>query len=90
MPLSEFSSRPSAANDIWGHVDLNTGDEYALIGLRNGIAVVNVTDPETAPKKSAPVSGANSAWRDIKVYQYFDEASMLGKHMLMPPLIVAY
>lgn len=71
IPLSEFSSQPTAANDIWGHVDLNTGDEYALIGLRNGVAVVNVTNP-TAPEEVGTISGSNSAWRDIKVYQYFD------------------
>ena len=71
MPLSAFSSRPSSANDIWGHVDLNTGDEYALIGLRNGVAVVNVTDPEN-PVEVGTISGLNSSWRDIKVYQYFD------------------
>lgn len=71
MPLNEFSSRPNAANDIWGHVDLNTGDEYALIGLRNGIAVVNVTNPEV-PQEVGTISGLNSSWRDIKVYQYFD------------------
>ena len=71
MPLNEFSSRPSAANDIWGHVDLNTGDEYALIGLRNGVAVVNVTDPEN-PSEVGTISGLSSSWRDIKVYQYFD------------------
>ena len=71
MPLNEFSSRPSAANDIWGHVDLNTGDEYALIGLRNGIAVVNVTNPED-PQEVGTISGLNASWRDIKVYQYFD------------------
>ncbi|MEH6594007.1 MAG: choice-of-anchor B family protein [Colwellia polaris] len=73
MPLSEFSSRPNSANDIWGHVDLNTGDEYALIGLRNGIAVINVTTPEN-PKEVGTISGLNSTWRDIKVYQYFDSA----------------
>ncbi|MGB2741701.1 MAG: choice-of-anchor B family protein [Cognaticolwellia sp.] len=71
MPLNEFSSRPNAANDIWGHVDLNNGDEYALIGLRNGIAVVNVTNPED-PQEVGTISGLNSSWRDIKVYQYFD------------------
>ena len=73
MPLSEFSSRPNSANDIWGHVDLNTGDEYALIGLRNGIAVINVTTPEN-PKEVGTITGLNSTWRDIKVYQYFDSA----------------
>ncbi|MGB1261965.1 MAG: choice-of-anchor B family protein [Cognaticolwellia sp.] len=71
MPLNQFSSKPSSANDIWGHVDLNTGDEYALIGLRNGIAVVNVTDAEN-PEEVGTISGLNSTWRDIKVYQYFD------------------
>jgi choice-of-anchor B domain-containing protein len=73
MPLNDFSTRPSAANDIWGHVDLNTGDEYALIGLRNGVAVVNVTDAEN-PEEVGTISGLNSSWRDIKVYQYFDES----------------
>jgi choice-of-anchor B domain-containing protein len=71
MPLNQFSSRPSSANDIWGHVDLNTGDEYALIGLRNGVAVVNVSDPEN-PIEVGTIAGLNSSWRDIKVYQYFD------------------
>ncbi|ARD43513.1 choice-of-anchor B family protein [Colwellia sp. PAMC 21821] len=71
MPLNEFSSRPSSANDIWGHVDLNNGNEYALIGLRNGVAIVNVTDPED-PQEVGTISGLNSTWRDIKVYQYFD------------------
>jgi choice-of-anchor B domain-containing protein len=73
MPLNEFSSKPNAANDIWGHVDLNTGDEYALIGLRNGVAVVNVTNPEN-PEEVGTISGLNSSWRDIKVYQYFDSS----------------
>lgn len=73
IPLNQFSSRPNAANDIWGHVDLNTGDEYALMGLRNGIVVVNVTDPEN-PSEVGTIAGLNSSWRDIKVYQYFDSA----------------
>lgn len=73
MPLNDFSSRPSSANDIWGHVDLNTGDEYALIGLRNGVAIVNVTNPED-PQEVGTIRGLNSTWRDIKVYQYFDES----------------
>ena len=71
IPLNEFSSKPNTANDIWGHVDLNTGDEYALIGLRNGVAVVNVTDPEN-PLEVGTIAGLNASWRDIKVYQYFD------------------
>ncbi|MCP3675136.1 MAG: choice-of-anchor B family protein, partial [Gammaproteobacteria bacterium] len=72
LPLNAMSSTPSAGNDIWGHVDLNTGDEFAIMGVKNGIIVVNVTDP-TAPEEVGTISGVNSSWRDVKVYQYFDE-----------------
>lgn len=72
MPLSAFSSRPSSGNDIWGHVDLNTGREYALIGLRNGAAVVDLGDPEN-PVEVGTVRGGSSTWRDVKVYQFYDQ-----------------
>ena len=73
MALTSFSSRPSAANDIWGHVDLNTGTEYALIGLTNGTAVVSLANPES-PDEVGTIAGTSTSWRDIKVYQYFDNA----------------
>jgi choice-of-anchor B domain-containing protein len=71
VSLGSFSSKPSAANDIWGHVDLNTGTEYAIIGLTNGTAVVSLADPAN-PVEIGTVSGSNTSWRDIKVYQWFD------------------
>ena len=73
MPLNEFSSNPNVASDIWGHVDLNTGNEYALMGLGNGIAVVDVSDAAN-PVEVGTITGATSNWRDIKVYQYFDSS----------------
>ncbi|WDE12632.1 choice-of-anchor B family protein [Thalassomonas haliotis] len=72
MPLSQFSTSPGAASDIWGHVDLNTGNEYALMGLTNGIVVVDISDA-ASPVEVATIAGANSNWRDIKVYQYYDD-----------------
>jgi choice-of-anchor B domain-containing protein len=78
MPLSSFSSTPGEANDIWGHVDLNTGYEYAIIGLQNGVSVVNVSDPEN-PVEVGTIDGASSTWRDIKVYQHFDESLNLWR-----------
>lgn len=75
IPLADFPSNPSSANDIWGHVDLNTLKEYAIIGLRNGVAVVDVTIP-TSPQIVGSISGLSSTWRDIKVYQYFDSATL--------------
>jgi choice-of-anchor B domain-containing protein len=73
LALGDFSSKPAAANDIWGHVDLNTGTEYAIIGLYNGTAVVSLADP-AAPKEVGTISGSSVSWRDIKVWQYYDTA----------------
>lgn len=78
LPLSDFPSSPSSASDIWGHVDLNTLQEYAIIGLRNAVAVVNVTQPDS-PSIVGSVSGLSSTWRDVKVYQYYDEATLQWK-----------
>ncbi|MEW6989980.1 choice-of-anchor B family protein [Colwelliaceae bacterium 6441] len=78
MPLSQFSSSPTDANDIWGHVDLNTGNEFAIIGLNNGVSVVNISDPEN-PVEVGTISGVDSVWRDIKVYQYFDRTLNLWR-----------
>jgi len=72
IPLDDMSSLPGSGNDIWGHVDLNDESEYAIIGLENGIAVFNVTDA-TNPTEVGTISGRSSTWRDIKVYQYFDQ-----------------
>jgi choice-of-anchor B domain-containing protein len=72
IPLEGFSSNPSAANDVWGFVDLNDQREYAIIGLRNGTAVVDVTDPSN-PVEVGTIQGLESIWRDIKVYQFRDQ-----------------
>ena len=74
IPLNEFSTNPSSANDIWGFVDLNNQKEYALMGLRNATVVVDVSDPQV-PVEVGSISGAASTWRDIKVYQYFDNST---------------
>ena len=78
MALSAFSSSPAAANDVWGHVDLNTGTEYALIGLRNGTAVVSLADPAN-PVEVGVIPGTRTSWRDIKVYQWFDSDTLRWK-----------
>ncbi|MDP5133422.1 MAG: choice-of-anchor B family protein [Paraglaciecola sp.] len=71
VALADFPSSPQSANDIWGHVDLNNGKEYALIGLSNAISVVDVSQPES-PVIVGSISGQATTWRDIKVWQYFD------------------
>ena len=74
IPLADFPSNPNAANDIWGHVDLNDQREYAIIGLRNSVAVVDLMDPEN-PRIVGQVTGPSTTWRDIKVFQRFNETT---------------
>lgn len=67
MRLDAFNA--NAANDIWGWTDASTGNEYALIGLDNGTAFVDITDAEnTIYLGKLPTATESSIWRDIKVY----------------------
>ncbi|MDG1754340.1 MAG: choice-of-anchor B family protein [Rhodothermales bacterium] len=59
-------------NDIWGWSDSETGKEFILSGWRDGISVLDVTDP-TDPKYVALIPRTQgslaSTWRDVKIYQ---------------------
>ena len=67
LSLNEMSA--TSANDIWGWVDVTTDKEYALIGLNNGTAFVDITDTEDLKYLGKlPTATASSPWRDIKVY----------------------
>jgi choice-of-anchor B domain-containing protein len=52
-------------------VDQNDGREYAVAGLANGTAVLDLSDPEN-PREVVTIPGANSSWREVKIYQHFD------------------
>jgi choice-of-anchor B domain-containing protein len=71
LNMSLLSEYPFPANrgdlsDIWGYVDEN-GNEYALVGIENGVAVVDVTNP-TSPNEVFWTTGANTIWRDLKTW----------------------
>jgi len=53
-------------SDIWGHVD-SLGNEYALVGARNGVSIVDVTDPNNL-NEVFYTTGAQTIWRDIKTW----------------------
>ncbi len=65
IPIGDFPGNNSLANDCWGYVS-PSGREYALIGLENGVAVVEITDP-VHPVIVEFVLGPNSLWHDVKV-----------------------
>jgi choice-of-anchor B domain-containing protein len=75
LPATDIDGTTAAgvtANDIWGWTDPQTDREYALIGLSNGVAFVDVTNP-TAPfylgNLPRTASASDSLWRSVKVYR---------------------
>nr|WP_299071287.1 choice-of-anchor B family protein [uncultured Allomuricauda sp.] len=67
MDLDAFAG--GEGNDIWGWTDTVNSREYALIGLDNGTAFVDITNT-AAPIYLGKLLTATvaSGWRDIKVY----------------------
>jgi len=56
-------------NDVWGWTNPDTGKEYALVGLTNGVTFIDITDPLATIHVGFLPSHNNgtSLWRDIKV-----------------------
>ena len=68
--VSLTTMQGTGGNDIWGWFDTQTGNEYALMGMTDGTAFVDVTDPVNPVfLGKLPTETVSSAWRDIKVYQ---------------------
>ena len=60
----------TGGNDIWGWSDAQTGNEYALMGMTNGVAFVDISNPENPVFLGRlPTHTGESPWRDIKVYR---------------------
>jgi choice-of-anchor B domain-containing protein len=67
--LSLVQMNATSGNDSWGWTDPTTKKEYALIGLDNGTAFVDITDTENIIYLGKlPTATVNSSWRDVKVY----------------------
>ena len=68
--LALESMEGTIGNDLWGWTDSETGREYALMGMSNGTAFVEVSDPQL-PRflGRLPTETVASLWRDIKVYR---------------------
>lgn len=57
-------------NDVWGYVDTTSNKEYALVGVNDGLSIVDVTNPAT-PTEEEFVSGPSSIWRDMKTWKHY-------------------
>lgn len=70
MELRKRIDYPSVLNDVWGYVDPTNEREYAIVGKRNGVSFVDVTDPANSTEVAA-IPGQNSVWRDMKTWNTF-------------------
>jgi len=60
----------TGGSQIWGWFDAQTGNEYALMGLRNATAFVDITNPEDPVFLGRlPTQTGTGDWVDLKVYQ---------------------
>ncbi len=67
IPLSVFNT--SGANDSWGWTDPQDGKEYVLMGLENGTAFIDISDPiNPVYLGKLPTQTSATTWRDIKTY----------------------
>ena len=64
--LGTYDYPTTKGNDIWGWVDASE-NEFAIVGLRNGVSCVNVTNP-SAPFEEFFIADIYSIWRDVKTY----------------------
>ncbi len=67
--VSLSTMNASEGNDSWGWTDPQDGKEYAIMGLDNGTAFIDISNP-TSPVYlgKLPTATTNSSWRDVKVY----------------------
>ena len=67
VSLDEMNAE--SGNDCWGWTDPNNGKEYALMGLDNGTAIVDISTPNSPIYLGKiPTETVPSSWRDLKVY----------------------
>ncbi len=70
IPLSQMNA--SSSNDSWGWTDPNDGKEYALVGLNNGTAFIDISDPiNPVYLGKLPTHTFSTTWRDVKVYNNY-------------------
>ncbi|MFZ4508470.1 MAG: choice-of-anchor B family protein [Fimbriimonas sp.] len=69
VPLSGFAGNPASGAGCTGYVSAS-GREYAIIGLRNGTGIVEITNP-TAPVKVGHIAGPLSLWHELAVLGNF-------------------
>ncbi len=70
ISLAAFGS--TAGSSLWGWTDPDTQREYALMGLNDGTAFVDITVADhPVYLGKLPKQSVNSIWRELKTYGYY-------------------
>jgi choice-of-anchor B domain-containing protein len=74
LPIKKLGGEEGVnLNDIWGWKDPQTGTPYALVGRTNGMAFVDISDPQNpvyvGELPLTPGDTQPNSWRDAKVYK---------------------
>lgn len=69
LTLDDLPSNSFAANDIWGYVS-PAGREYAIIGVKLGVAYVDITEP-ASPSIAGFIGSGCSVWGDFATHNEF-------------------
>lgn len=73
FPFTAISAASTSASDAWGYVS-PSGREYAILGMSNGTAFVEITVPSASQLVKfmpQPATAADSLWRNMKTYQNY-------------------
>ncbi|MCH7955872.1 MAG: hypothetical protein IIC40_09035, partial [Candidatus Marinimicrobia bacterium] len=70
FPTAIFQGDSVGGSDVWGWTG-NDGTEYALMGVLNGIAVVNTSKMEVVTTVPGPIENDPYYHRDIKTYRHY-------------------
>jgi choice-of-anchor B domain-containing protein len=68
--IGSYEWPSTEGSDIWGWFDPLTEAEYALVGLNDGFACVDVSNPSN-PVQKFYISDINSTWRDVKTWENY-------------------
>ncbi|MDZ7719729.1 MAG: choice-of-anchor B family protein [Balneolaceae bacterium] len=66
-------------SDIWGWIDPETGKEYAIVGLNNGVDIVDVTDPSD-PEVIGFIPEPNTSTEKSITFQAHDDGDGLKEN----------
>jgi choice-of-anchor B domain-containing protein len=77
MTLFDQLPYPAGLSSLWGWVDPDNGDEYALVGSRAGFSIVSLVDPSNVVEVGF-IPDVNSTWREVKSYDHYGYAVTEG------------